>query len=102
MMSSKERETRLKIPLEQEPAEREGTGPLLFHKTVGCPFKLDARRTDPYTIRNEDTTRKSTKNVNEKIFSFATAILESRYSEVADQSNGPNAIACQSRNSSLR
>jgi hypothetical protein len=57
---------------------------------AGWLSKLNPRKTNPYRIRNEDATQKSTNNGYQQICPFATAIFESKYVKVDNQSTGPN------------
>jgi hypothetical protein len=70
------------------PPRPQGRGQLLFRKITGCLCQLNPRRSNPYTITNEDTTRESRKDWDQEIGPFTIAIFEWRYSEVNDQNTG--------------
>jgi hypothetical protein len=86
----KEEKKRPECVSSKTPPRLQRRGQLLFRKITGCLCQLNPRQSNPYTITNEDTTRESRKDRDQEICPFAIAIFESRYSEVDDQSTGPN------------
>jgi hypothetical protein len=77
-------------------------GRLLLQEIAWGGSKLNPRKTNADLIRKQDMTQQWSRDSCRQIYMFATAIIESIYSDVADQNIRFNAIACPKTNDSLQ